>query len=1407
MLICTALALLPTWHPLAQDDSPGIDLFDGESLNGWDIGEGEDSWWRVQDGLLTGGSLERKVPYNTFLCTEKSFQNFELTLEIRVVGTEGFINSGVQIRSRRVESNHEMSGYQVDAGDAWWGKLYDESRRNRVLSESARLQEIWDSIRDQDWNQYRILAEGPRIRSWINGIPALDYTETDLETPLDGQIGFQVHSGGKALVQVRSVRLKPLPDTPGAMTWRRFDKMRSLATQGSAPIQTAAEELAGFHLPAGFEMELVASEPSMNKVVDLGFDDAGKMWAITAVEYPIDGNESSEAAELYARGGRDKVLVFDEPWKPGPHTPRVFADGLAIPLAILPRAGRDGDSALIGMGPDILRLEDRDGDGRADEREVVLTGFGIQDSHLLPHRFVRAPGGWVYVAQGAFNSSQVQTTRGDVVPFNKCKVGRFQSDGSRFEVVSTGLNNVWGFVLDRLGDKWIQEANDLGYPLVPFEHGASYPGIGSHRARPHSPWRPALAKFRMGGTGLSGLALSEDRGEYPAPWDETFFLANPILSCIQTIRAERSGDEPSTVALTRTADMVISEDKNFRPIAIHFGPDGCLYVVDWYNPIISHNEVPRNHPDRDKTHSRIWRIRHASQEYSAPRDVVAVADADLPALLDAASTWESRAAWHQIADRQAQSLSPELERMAGDDTVRTAARVLALWCLEDLGRVRLGALEPLFRSAEPSLRREAARLCAALDPKGLDWEAVLGWARAEPDPRVRFAAIEALGSAEALDAGGVNLLLGMVRSEGEVEAGSLAASDRAFERSLVRVALEGQADALAALLDGDTAVAEPMRCLAALCMGDRDGAERLGQELTRAGRSPNTEEYGLISQHAESEVLRTTIRAWWSEPRTRLSGLRMVIDNAGRWDVDALRPALTVALRELVQSEPRAESRDLLLRGARTLRLGELEPDVIGLLDQGEHDALACLQALSELGSQEAGLFFEWAQASVPASQARTVAATALARISTDEAFELALELWPFLERATRREVLAALITQRAGALRTLAALGRGDLPGDALSERVLDRMQQHLGERAELDSLRADLSQRQAPVLTFGGAGADFLDSNLKISGPFTVEAWVRVPDPISNADGILCQPGLFDFNFAAAQPRLWCGPAIGDVIISKKKLQADVWTHVALTRDAEGVLCLYLQGELDQTSTLATQPEFEELDVARTTPGGGMNGDMAGFRLWSCARTAQQIADGLGLRMEADAHPDLMAVIPTRSTLSSLGAFGALISDAPPTLTAEEARAQSESFAHIRSLARAVGDPSRGKEIFAQHCLGCHRVAGEGADLGPVLDGAGAKGIEGLLRSIVTPNAGVESGYRTLVVETVEGELLEGFLAGEDATSIVLRRKDRADLKLPRGEILSMRFDSLSLMPEALLDPLEPEQITDLFSYLIGL
>lgn len=196
------------------------ELFDGTTLAGW---EGDAKWWRVQDGALTGGSLTEKVPHNYFLATKRSFQNFDLKLRLKLTGVSntGMINSGVQIRSLRVPNSTEMSGYQVDAGEGWWGKLYDESRRNKVIAEAANLPAVAAAVKRNDWNYIRIRAEGPRIRSWVNGVPALDYTETAPGIAQDGHIGLQIHSGGMALVQVKDITIQELPPTPDAVTWAK----------------------------------------------------------------------------------------------------------------------------------------------------------------------------------------------------------------------------------------------------------------------------------------------------------------------------------------------------------------------------------------------------------------------------------------------------------------------------------------------------------------------------------------------------------------------------------------------------------------------------------------------------------------------------------------------------------------------------------------------------------------------------------------------------------------------------------------------------------------------------------------------------------------------------------------------------------------------------------------------------------------------------------------------------------------------------------------------------------------------------------------------------------------------------------------------------------------------------------
>jgi hypothetical protein len=194
-------------------------LFDGKSLENWEWLEDDADLWKVADGVITAGSLEQKVPHNSFLATRNTYHNFDLRLKIQISGTEGFVNSGIQIRSVRLPDNHEMFGYQVDAGKGWWGKLYDESRRRKVIGQAADLAAVTEAVNEQGWNEFRILAEGPRIRSWINGVPALDYTESDTSIPLDGHIGLQVHGGGKTIVQFKDVTIKELPATAGAPTW------------------------------------------------------------------------------------------------------------------------------------------------------------------------------------------------------------------------------------------------------------------------------------------------------------------------------------------------------------------------------------------------------------------------------------------------------------------------------------------------------------------------------------------------------------------------------------------------------------------------------------------------------------------------------------------------------------------------------------------------------------------------------------------------------------------------------------------------------------------------------------------------------------------------------------------------------------------------------------------------------------------------------------------------------------------------------------------------------------------------------------------------------------------------------------------------------------------------------------
>jgi hypothetical protein len=158
-----------------------------------------------------GWQLQEKIPHNYFLAHEKSFDDFDLRLQFKLIGDN--TNAGIQIRSERIPDHHEMIGYQADLGQQYWGCLYDESRRRKVLT-GPDQDELAKVLKRNDWNDYRVLCEGPRIQLWINGMQTVDYTEADKEIPLSGRIALQIHGGPPGEAWYRSVRIKRLqPDT------------------------------------------------------------------------------------------------------------------------------------------------------------------------------------------------------------------------------------------------------------------------------------------------------------------------------------------------------------------------------------------------------------------------------------------------------------------------------------------------------------------------------------------------------------------------------------------------------------------------------------------------------------------------------------------------------------------------------------------------------------------------------------------------------------------------------------------------------------------------------------------------------------------------------------------------------------------------------------------------------------------------------------------------------------------------------------------------------------------------------------------------------------------------------------------------------------------------------------------
>ena len=208
LLLMCALVLMAAagQTPARNQTAPKpVGVFDGKSFAGW---EGDLTIFRVQDRAIVGGTLDRKIARNEFLCTTKTYGDFELRLKFKLLGGAG-ANAGIQFRTKRIPNHHEVSGYQADMGTGYWGALYDESRRNKILK-APDQEKMKSVIKLDDWNDYVIRAEGRRIQLWVNGVQTVDYVEEDPKIETSGITCLQIHGGPPSEAWYKDITLREL---------------------------------------------------------------------------------------------------------------------------------------------------------------------------------------------------------------------------------------------------------------------------------------------------------------------------------------------------------------------------------------------------------------------------------------------------------------------------------------------------------------------------------------------------------------------------------------------------------------------------------------------------------------------------------------------------------------------------------------------------------------------------------------------------------------------------------------------------------------------------------------------------------------------------------------------------------------------------------------------------------------------------------------------------------------------------------------------------------------------------------------------------------------------------------------------------------------------------------------------
>ncbi len=434
--------------------------------------------------------------------------------------------------------------------------------------------------------------------------------------------------------------------------------------------RTAAEAVKAMTVPPGFTVEVVAAEPDIVNPVAMTFDERGRVWITESLEYP----------RHQAGPGRDRIKVLEDSDGDG-RADRftVFAERLNIPSGIA--VGHGG--VWVANSPDILFLQDRDGDGKADFREVVATGFGRFDTHELPNSLTWGPDGWLYGWNGVFNPGKVVSKNGKTYEFT-CAIFRIHPTTRVFEIWCEGTSNPWGIAIDPEGSFFASAC------VIDHLWHLAESGYYIRQGGPYPPFTwpiESIVDHTHQKAAYCGIHYF-DSAAYPEDYRGRLYMGNIHGNAINVDVLNRNG---STYKAEKRADFLRANDAWFMPVVQKTGPDGSLYILDWYDRYHCYQDANRDPGGIDRLKGRLYRVRYNDTPRRVGFDLARSSDEELIKLLGSANVYDRDIAQRLLTERASPALRGRLESRLLDETTSRTARMHALWSL--LGS---GPLEPAF---------------------------------------------------------------------------------------------------------------------------------------------------------------------------------------------------------------------------------------------------------------------------------------------------------------------------------------------------------------------------------------------------------------------------------------------------------------------------------------------------------------------------------------------------------------------------------------------------------------------------------------------------------------------------------------------------------------------------------------